>query len=199
MQLYSKTPGARRRQIAADVASVVGVVVFATTGILLAALIRTLGDLGENVASAGTSFETTLGRAARTLGGIPLVGGAASSPLKGASGAGAALAEAGRRQQELVGHVALAVGLVVALVPIAFLVAGLVARHRRFARKAEGVRMLAASDGGVELLAFRALSSSDSAALLRISPDPVTAWRAGDLLEMRLLAELTLREAGVGG
>jgi hypothetical protein len=105
--------------------------------------------------------------------------------------------QAGRDQQSLVGTIALVLGLLVALVPIAFIVRHWLLRRVSFVRRAAAARSLAATPGGTELLALRALSSRKPAALLKAHPDPVAAWRAGDPRVVRQLADLALRDAGV--
>ncbi len=125
------------------------------------------------------------------------MGDAARGPFEDASGIGSGLVQAGRDQQSLVGTIALVLGLLVALVPIAFIVRHWLLRRVSFVRRAAVARSLAATPGGTELLALRALSSRKPAALLRTHPDPVAAWRAGDPRVVRQLADLALRDAGV--
>ena len=50
----------------------------------------------------------------------------------------------------------------------------------RYARRAAGIRELAAAPAGVELLALRALTNQPLHALTRVSDDPVQAWREGE-------------------
>ncbi|MBT1636581.1 hypothetical protein [Clavibacter michiganensis] len=197
MQLYSALPLVRARQIAADTAALAGIVVSVLLGIAVAALIRPLGDLGRSMEQAGTRLGTAMSDAADSLGGLPLVGDAARGPFEDASGIGAGLEQAGRDQQSLVGTVALLLGLLVALVPIAFIVRHWLLRRISFVRRASAARSLASTPGGTELLALRALSSRKPASLLKAHPDPVAAWRAGDPRVVRQLADLALRDAGV--
>jgi hypothetical protein len=197
MQIYSAAPAARTRQIAGDVVAVVGIVLFVVLGVVVAGVIEALADVGRTVENAGSRLRSTLGDAAETLGGVPLVGKSASAPLQQASQVGDTFVDAGQRQQELIGHLSLAAGLVVSLVPIAVILVVWLRPRLRFVRRVAEVRGLSLTDGGLQLLAFRALATGDSAGLLRLSPNPVAAWSAGDDLEQRQLAEFALREAGV--
>lgn len=166
-------------------------------GTALASVFRGFGDVGRTVASAGSKLHSTLDSAAGAIGGLPVVGSQASSPLSGAARAANQLTAAGEQQQASVGHLSLAVGLIVALVPIAVVLVLWLPRRLAFARRAAAVTRLASLDGGIELLALRALTWSGPDDLLRISPRPVDAWRRGDTLETHLLAELAQRDAGV--
>ncbi|AMM21239.1 hypothetical protein AX769_15230 [Frondihabitans sp. PAMC 28766] len=166
-------------------------------GVVVAGLIRALADVGRSVEGAGTSLHDRLDGAANALGKVPLIGGAASAPLENAGGAGTALADAGRQQQDLIGHLALAAGLILAIVPSLVILRFWLVRRVRFARGAAEARRLSKSDGGLQLLAFRALVAGDTAELMRMTPNPIASWSAGDALEQRLLAELALRDAGV--
>lgn len=197
MQIYAASPARRSRQIAGDVAALIGIGLSVAIGVLVASLIRALAAVGRAVEGAGSSFHDRLSTAAEALARLPLVGDAASRPLSSAGGAGTALADAGRQQEQLIGHLALAVGLILAIVPSLVILRFWLVRRVRFARQAAEARRLSESDGGLQLLAFRALVASDTRELMRMHPNPIASWSAGDALEQRLLAELALRDAGV--
>lgn len=197
MQIYAAAPLVRTRQLTADVTVLAAVVGFAVLGAVVAGGIRTLAEFGRDVEQAGSGFRTTMTDAAAALGGLPLVGGAASAPFASASSAGEALEAAGRDQQNLVSQIALATGLLVALVPIALIVWFWLARRLTFVRQARRASALAASAGGRELLAVRALLSAAPSEVLAIGPDPAGAWRAGDRRVVDALVSLALRDAGV--
>ncbi|ROQ41382.1 hypothetical protein EDF46_0760 [Frondihabitans sp. PhB188] len=197
MQIYSGDAAHRARQTLADVTALAGIVAFAVLGAVVAGLVATLAQVGRSIETAGSDFRSRLADAADTLGGVPLIGPTASAPLQRASDAGSTLVDAGQRQQEIVGQLSLIAGLVVALVPIGIILLAWLRPRLAFVRRARVTRKLAQTDGGLELLAFRALASGDVDALLRINPNPVAAWSAGDALEQRQLAELALHEAGV--
>jgi hypothetical protein len=197
MQIYSASPLARTRQVTADVLAAVSIVLSVVLGVAVSTLISALADLGHEIEDAGRGFQSTMTEAASTIGDIPLVGGGAGTPFRDASEAGAALAAAGRDQQQLVHTLAVVAGLIVALVPIALIARYWLARRVAFARRATAARVLAGTPGGVELLALRALSRGSERELLRLSPDPVADWRRGNAIVVRGLADLALRDAGV--
>ncbi|ROS54747.1 hypothetical protein [Frigoribacterium sp. PhB24] len=197
MQLYSSSPLVRTRQVTGDVVAIGLVVLFVVLGVSIASFIGTFADLGRQLEEAGAGFQGTMQDASRALAGLPLVGGAASAPFDGASGAGQSLADAGRQQQDGVARAALVAGLVVAGVPSLVVLWVWLRGRIAFVRRASSVRSLLALPGGEDLLALRALTGRDAKAALAVSPDPVAAWRAGEPAVVRRLADVALREAGV--
>jgi len=197
MQLYSDVPTARVRQLVGDVVSLVVVVASIVAGVTVAAAISALAEVGRTVERAGADLQGTLSDAAEAIARLPIVGDAASSPISDASGAGATLVDAGRQQQELVGQLALVAGLAIAVLPILVVLRTWVARRVAFVRRAGDVRALAASAGGDDLLALRALAGQEPRLLRAVAADPVAAWRRGDPDAVRALADLALHDAGV--
>jgi hypothetical protein len=197
MQLYSASAPVRARQIAGDVVALGLVVAFVALGLAVAAFVGGLAELGRQIEEAGAGFQGTMDDASRVLGGIPLLGGAASAPFDGASGAGQALVAAGRQQQDDVARAALVSGLLVGGLPSVVVAWAWLRGRVAFVRRASSVRSLLATPGGEELLALRALTGRDTAAALAVAPDPVAAWRSGEPAVVRRLADVALREAGV--
>jgi hypothetical protein len=197
MQIYSASNAVRARQVAGDVVAVGLVVVFVALGLAVAAFVGGLAELGRQIEEAGTGFQGTMDDASRVLGGIPLLGGAASAPFDGAAGAGQTLVDAGRQQQDDVARAALVAGLLVGGLPSIVVLWAWLRGRVAFVRRASSVRGLLALPGGEDLLALRALTGRDARAALAVSPDPVASWRAGDPAVVRRLADVALREAGV--
>jgi hypothetical protein len=197
MQLYSAYGLSRARQIASDLFAVAVVAGSWMLGSAAAGAINTLAAFGRGIEDAGAGFQGTMSDAAARLAGIPFIGERASAPFGEASDAGAFLVNAGREQQALVAQTAFLAGLIVALVPLAFLVRYWLLRRVAFVRRAAAMRLLAEAPGGVELLALRALACQKPTSVLAADPDPVAAWRAGEPAVLRRLANLALREAGV--
>ena len=197
MQIYSASSAVRARQVAGDVVAVALVVVFVALGLAVAAFVGGLAELGRQIEEAGAGFQGTMDDASRVLGGIPLLGDAASAPFDGASGAGQALVDAGRRQQDDVGRAAVVAGLLVGGLPSVVVLWVWLRGRVAFVRRASSVRGLLALPGGDDLLALRALAGPDARAALAVSPDAVAAWRVGDPEVVRRLADVALRESGV--
>lgn len=203
MKIYSDAPVARTAQIIADVTALAAITVFVLLGFAVHSFVLTFAAFGRQLEDAGTGFRDTMSDAAETLGNVPLIGGGVRAPFDSASDAGTVLGDAGTQQQALVAQLALVLGLVVALIPIAILVRFWLVRRLAFARAATSARSLSRADGGLELLALSTLAATttlDSAhwrAVLAIDNNPVQAWRRGDPLVIEGLANLALRKAGV--
>ena len=197
MSFYSDFARARSRQIFADVLAVVVIVLSIVLGVATHAAVRAFATLGEQLESAGSGLRQTMTDAANTLGDVPLIGGGIRSPLDSASDAGGFLADAGADQQQLVGRLAVALGIIVALVPIAIVLRVWLRRRLVFAKNAALARNLASTDSGLDLLALRALGRADPRDILAALPDATARWRAGDEETIRFLAALALQDAGV--
>ena len=197
VQLYSASPLVRTRQLIADAVALTSIVVAAVLGIGIGSAISALGSFGRSVEQAGEGLRRSMSDAASTLGGLPVVGDAAAAPFEDASGVGASLAASGQDQQRLMTTLGVTVGLIVALLPIALVLAVWLRRRIAFARRARVAARLAATSEGRDLLALRALVRAPSTRLLSLVADPATGWRAGDPGTVSALADLELRAAGV--
>lgn len=197
MKLYSDFSAHRTAQIAADAASVALIALFIWIGTVVYAAIAALAQFGQQVEDAGAGFEQTMADAGDTLGGVPLIGDGIRGPFDAASDAGQQLVAAGQAQQDLVLTSATVIGIVTALIPIALVLWLWLPRRLRFARRAGEATAMANLPDGPDVLALRALMTVDAAGLRAISATPVDAWRRGDTLTVRALAQLELRESGV--
>lgn len=197
MKLYSDFPARRTAQIIADLVALGLIAVFVWTGVLVYGAIAVLAAFGKTLEDAGDGFEQTMADAGDTLGGVPLIGGGIRQPFDAASGAGTLLAQAGQAQQDLVMTAALIVGIVVAAIPVLFVLWIWLRRRARWARRATEARNLSRLPDGPDLLALRALVNADFRELHDIHGEPVDAWRRGEKKVVRALAQLELREAGV--
>jgi hypothetical protein len=197
MQLYSQFPVHRTRQIVADVTALAGIALSIVLSVVVARAILALAGFGREIEGAGRNLRESLGNAADSLSGIPLVGARAQDTLLDASTVGETLAQAGRDQQELVAATSIVVGIVLAALPIAIIARYWLVRRMRFARAAVETRNVARMPGGPDLLALRALGTRPSAELLKLSADPVGAWRRGDTDVVEALAALEMRGSGI--
>jgi hypothetical protein len=197
MKIYSDFPLARFRQVVLDAVALVAILLSIWAGIAVHAAVVALAGVGRQLEQAGAGFQKNMSDAAKTLAGIPLVGAGARAPFDSASGAGGTLADAGRSEQDLIAHLASVLGIVVAVIPLYFVVRYLLLRRIRFAVNASRAATVARTAGGLDLLAFRALAGASAIEVLKVSPAPVDGWRRGDAAAIRSLAALELREAGV--
>lgn len=197
MRLYSDFPARRTAQVVADAAALVLLGLSIALGVAVHGLVMALADLGRQIQDAGTGFRETMTDIGDTLGGIPLIGGGVRGPFDSASGAGGALEDAGRTQQEVVATAAGLLGFGVALAPICVILLAWLLPRLRFARRAGEAAAMARLPQGAEILALRALMRSTAGELAAAGPAPLQAWRSGDPAAIRALASAELRGHGV--
>jgi hypothetical protein len=222
IRLYPDLPARRARAIAADVACVVLVAVFAWVGMAVHDAIADLRSVGRGIAdagvaigdsgrSAGGAIRNGFGTAAGAVDGVPIVGDSLSGALRDSGDAAggeverqAAVPErrvvaAGREAEAQTLRTANVVGWAIFLVPTVLLLARVGPQRVRQAMElTQAHRVLAGvaprDPERVRALAERAAFGLPYGSLLRHTPDPI-----GDLLEHRhdrLLAALG-EEAGL--
>lgn len=194
---YAQTPGRRATQLAGDVLLVAWVVCWVLVGRAVHRATSALAEPGRQLEAGAGDVASSLREAADRAGDVPLLGEDLAAPFGSAGDAADAIAEAGTRQVEAVGHLALLLGAVVVLVPVLLAMALWLPRRVRFARRAAAARRFLDSDADLALFALRAMANQPMHRLARISHDPVAAWRAGDAAVVRSLALLELRDAGL--
>jgi len=197
MKLYSDFSGRRTRQIVGDLLALGAIALWVWFGVTVFQLVNALSRFGVQMEEAGSGFQDTMDELGETLGGIPLIGGGIRAPFDGASQAGGALEAAGQSQQETVYQLALGLGIGVAVLPILMILVVWLVPRIRFVRRAGRATAVVAHEAGLDLLALRALATQKLPAITAVSPDALGAWRRGDELVVRQLAELELRDAGV--
>lgn len=197
MKVYADLPARRTAQVAADVAVVCWVLLWAWCGHAVHDATLQLAGPGRQVESSATSLADRLEEAGSAVGGLPVVGDRAGAPLDQAGSAARQLAGAGRAQVAAVGSLASWLGWSLALVPIGLALAIHVPRRVRFVRGATAGRQLVDSAADLDLFALRALAHQPLHRLAAISDDPARAWRERDPRVVDRLAALELRDAGL--
>ena len=200
MQIWSERPGARAREIVADVLTLGWVVVWATIGIRLYGFLANLAGAGRLVRDGGSGITNAGVQVGAALQGIPLVGEGAADGVRGAfSGAGDPLMQFGTDLERLLIVVAALLGLLVVAVALApwlnRYLPWRVARWRRLNAAARVIRRHACREGraarGCGARAHPGLARAPSARVRRASrvhPGPV-----------RRLGRRAPRPAGAGG
>jgi hypothetical protein len=186
MVLYAEKEPLRTRQILTDAAVAVWVVAWIWAGTRLHGLVSRLAGPGEDVEGAGSS----LAAAADRGGDVPVLGRAFDAVAEG----GRALERAGTAQQDAVGTLALVLGLLLSLLPIAWLLARWLPGRLTWVRDATAARALVDAGGDTRLFALRALATASLPALRRAEADPLGAYEAGRL---EALASLELQRLGI--
>jgi hypothetical protein len=102
-----------------------------------------------------------------------------------------------RAQQHAVHNPAIALVVLVLVVPVGVVLFGWLPRRVRWIRRASLAATLKARTAGQDLLALRALTRQPLRRLLTVSADPATAWREHDPQAVNQLATLELRTLGL--
>jgi hypothetical protein len=191
MHLWSERPGARIRQIVADIATLTWVAIWISISVGLYRFLAQLAGAGRFITDSGNGLNGIGGRLAGALAGVPLVGeGAANGIRTGFSAAADPMIRFGGDLERLLIIIAALLGLLLAaaaLVPwlnryLPWRVAAWrrlnagarVIRRRRFARSSP----IAAAELE-RILASRALHRLEYDELLEFTPDPFGDWVAG--------------------
>lgn len=197
--LYAQIPARRSRQIAGDLAVLAWIALWVAFAYWLHGQLLRLAAPGRSLQSAGRGLADSLRAAGDKVGSIPLAGDALKAPLTAGSDAGRTLEHAGVAQQHAVSHLALWLPLLVAAMPIGYVLLRRLGGRLRWIRRANAAARVQASAGDSDLFALRALARQPIAELRRVSVDPAAAWRRGDPAIVRALAGLELRELGLRG
>ena len=194
---YASTPVRAVRQAAADVLVVLWVVLWYFVAKVVHAAISAFALAGRKVEGGANGIAGNLDSAGRGAGRVPLVGDPVSKPLQAAGNAARSIAEAGHGLDEKATWLAVVLALAVAVPPVLAVVVPWLVVRIRFARRAGAAAALASTPAGEELLALRALANRPLPELVRISADPVQAWRENDDAVVRALAAMELHSAGL--
>lgn len=197
MKLYASSPGRATAQLTGDVLLVVWVYVMVRLGQLVHSATMQLAEPGRRIEGAGRDLGKGLAGAADRLSGLPVVGDDVRQPLDDASRATGAIVRAGQEQQTAVAHLAMLLGVLIAIIPILLAVLGWVPFRVRFVRRASAAQRFIDAAPDLDLFALRAMANQPMQVLARISDDPAGAWRRGDAAVIRSLATVELRRVGL--
>ncbi len=191
MQIWSERPGARGREILADVLTLGWVVLWATIGIRIYGFLAHLAGAGRLVRDGGSGITSAGEQVGAALQGIPLVGEGAADGVRGAfSGAGDPLMQFGTDLERLLIVIAALLGLLVVAAALApwlnRYLPWRVARWRRLNAAARVIRRRKVASSEplddaelARILASRALHRLEYDELLEFTPDPFGDWVAG--------------------
>ncbi len=185
MRLYPELSSRRTRTIAADVAVLLAVLLFAWLGLKVHDAVMELTAVSDGVQSAGGVVQGALEEAGDRIGGAPVVGEQLGDALRDAGrGTGGEAVEAGRAGEEGIGDLADLLGWLTFLIPAGLLLSRALPPRLDQARKLTAAdRVLRAPDDDERrvLLAQRAAFGLPYATLLRHTPDPLGDLAAGRL------------------
>lgn len=196
-RLYADSSARRTRQIAGDVLVLVWVALWLRLGDVVHDVTLALAAPGRRIERSAGDLSARLRDTGSALGGLPLVGDRVRGPLDDAGRAAQRISDAGAAQVAAVQHLALWLGVVVAVVPAVMALAAYLPMRWRFVREATAGQRFVDSAADLDLFALRAMARQPLHRLARVSPDPVGAWRSGDQRVIRAIALLELRDAGL--
>lgn len=197
MHWYAETPARRTRQIIGDGLVAAWVLAWVLIARWSFDLVRLLAAPAGPLRAAGTTVQSRMDDVAGQIGEVPLVGESLTGPFTGAAGAGGSLVSAGDALDSGVTRVAWLLSVLVGAVPILCVLGTYVVLRCLWARKTTELARLREGAGALELLALRALVNQAPRRLVRIDPDPLGAWRAGDEQVVSDLAGLELARLGL--
>jgi len=198
MKLYADRPGRLLAQLLGDVLVVISVYWAVRLGRGAHEKVGALAVPGREAEEAATSLDGQLRSAANDVGDAPLVGDTLSRPFRALASTSRDLAGTARSYQDSVADVALLTGVMVAMVPIVFVLAIWLPRRLSWVVEASAAkRLMRAGPASAELLAVRALARQPLQRLARLGPEAVTGWRSGDPEAMDALARLELDGLGL--
>ncbi|HEU4540819.1 MAG TPA: hypothetical protein VFR23_06790 [Jiangellaceae bacterium] len=197
MTIYADHPYRRSRQILADLLGVMWCVIALLVARGIYSLVELLGRPGTALKDAGTGMSGNLLDASDRLQDVPLVGDSVASPFDSAAGAAGRLADAGEAIEDTARLTAIAVALVFLAFALGFAAMVWVLPRLLWVRRANEARRIRATEGGIELLAVRALARRRLPQLAALGEDIVPAWRRGEPAALRSLAALELRRLGL--
>lgn len=194
MKLYAEVPRFRNRQLLQDAALLVWAYVWIRIGLHMKSLVDRLAGPGESIERAGGGFAGTLFDIGSKVGDIPGLGGALQTPFDAAGDAGLALERAGVAQQEVVHDIALWLGVLLALIPISYVLYKYLPDRLRWIREASAADRIRIDAADLQLFALRAVARQPLYELNRVCEDPAAALQNGDY---EPLARLELASLGL--
>ncbi len=202
IKLWSELPGARARELVADVATIVWIVFWGSIVWQLFQFLSSFAQAGRSVRDGGDSMIQSGRDLGDSLSGLPLVGSQARDIARDAfASAGTPISSFGTELEQFIFVIAAVLAILLALVTLQpWLVRYLPwrwerMRHVRAAHRAIRTAPDVADVSIERTLAMRAVTRLDYSTLLEYSPDPLGDWAAGrhDRLARAELASVGLR------
>ena len=185
------------RQFVTDLLVVAWIGFWVWAALKLYDLVEKLAVPGEKLARAGDGMAGGLSDAGSKVDNVPGVGNDLAGPFNSAADSAKAIADAGREQQQVVHDLALALSILMVVLPLSLVLFVWLPLRLRWIRRASLAVKLRNRRAGQDLLALRALANQPIRRLIAISPDPSAGWRQGDPAMVGELAALELRSLGL--
>ena len=172
MKIYAEVPYFRTRQILLDVAVLLWIYVWVRVGLFMRDLVERLAGPGRTVEDAGGDLASNLDSISGTIADLPLVGESLQTPFGAAADAGRVLQRAGQTHQDVIHSLAFWLGLLLALIPILYVLLKYIPGRLRWIREASAAAKLRIDADDLRLFAIRAVATRPLYELRRACPDP---------------------------
>ena len=197
MGIYAKRPAKMIGQLVGDGFVVLWAIGWAIVAIFVHRVIEVLATPARETAWTALRLAENFRQAAAEAAKVPGAGEQMRRPLDAAAGTLGNLIDSANDQVVSIERLALIVGWLVFLIPVATVVAFWLPRRIRFYRQAHASQVFLDSLADLDLFALRAMAAQPLYVLAEISDDPVQAWRSGDREVINKLAEVELRRNGL--
>lgn len=197
MGIYAKRPAKMIGQLVGDGFVVLWAIGWAIVAIFVHRVIEVLATPARETARTAMRLAENFRQAAAEAAKVPVAGEQMRRPLDAAAGTLGSLIDSANDQVVSIERLALIVGWLVFLIPVATVVAFWLPRRIRFYRQAHASQVFLDSLADLDLFALRAMAAQPLYVLAEISDDPVQAWRSGDREVINKLAEIELKRNGL--
>jgi len=197
MGIYAKHPAKMIGQLVGDGFVVLWAIGWAIVAIFVHRVIEVLATPARETARTAMRLAENFRQAAAEAAKVPVAGEQMRRPLDAAAGTLGNLIDSANDQVVSIERLALIVGWLVFLIPVATVVAFWLPRRIRFYRQAHASQVFLDSLADLDLFALRAMAAQPLYVLAEISDDPVQAWRSGDREVINKLAEVELKRNGL--
>jgi hypothetical protein len=197
MGIYAKRPAKMIGQLVGDGFVVLWAIGWAIVAIFVHRVIEVLATPARETARTAMRLAENFRQAAAEAAKVPVAGEQLRRPLDSAAVTLGNLIDSANDQVVSIERLALIVGWLVFLIPVATVVAFWLPRRIRFYRQAHASQVFLDSLADLDLFALRAMAAQPLYVLAEISDDPVQAWRSGDREVINKLAEVELKRNGL--
>ena len=197
MGIYAKRPAKMIGQLVGDGFVVLWTIGWAVVAIFVHRVIEVLATPARETARTAMRLAENFRQAAAEAAKVPVAGEQMRRPLDAAAGTLGNLIDSANDQVVSIERLALIVGWLVFLIPVATVIAFWLPRRIRFYRQARASQVFLDSLADLDLFALRAMAAQPLYVLAEISDDPVQAWRSGDREVINKLAEVELKRNGL--
>jgi hypothetical protein len=197
MGIYAKRPAKMIGQLFGDGFVVAWTIGWAIVAIFVHRVIEVLATPARETARTAMRLAENFRQAAAEAAKVPVAGEQMRRPLDAAAGTLGNLIDSANDQVVSIERLALIVGWLVFLIPVATVIAFWLPRRIRFYRQARASQVFLDSVADLDLFALRAMAAQPLYVLAEISDDPVQAWRSGDREVINKLAEVELKRNGL--